>query len=193
MKNVFAPFSTIALALLSVTAHASDVKCGDSVTIPSELLNDLDEVSCIGLDREIGLAVVSGTSASGLTFKTIELDRNGRARKVVAAVSPEATEEKTTPYYAFERNCGLALITSRVVDRDEVLLIFDNLTVIRWNWRNPNSRIVALASDYDPKAFYLCYGIQEGIDTYAELIDFDRAAGKMTVRGIHRGSVTVRF
>jgi hypothetical protein len=193
MKNFVAPFFAIATTFVSITAQASELKCGESVVIPSEHVSDLDNVSCIGLDMDAGLAVVSGTGVSGLTIKAIELDRSGRARKVVRILTPEETEENTVPYYAFKRNCGLALITSRVVDSDEVLLIFDNLTVIRWNWSNPNPRIVALASDYNPKTIYLCYGIQEGIDTHAELIDFDRASGKMTVRGTGRDSVTVRF
>jgi hypothetical protein len=193
MKRMTGIFYVLALASISAPALATELKCGHSVVIPSEFVSDLRDPACIALDRRADLAVVSGDTDSGLVMKAIRLDRSGRARDVVRTLTKEEAQEETTPFYAMSRSCGLALITARIVDEKEVLLIFDNLTVIRWHWDSPNPRLVALATNFDPEGGYLCYGIEAGIDTHAELIDFDRGAGTLTVRDEYRGSVTVRF
>ena len=87
----------------------------------------------------------------------------------------------------------MALISSRIVSQNEILLIFDNLTAVLWKYDSDQNDLGLLMTSYSTEYAYLCYGINEGIDTMSELIDFDKTNRVLTLKDNSGESLTAFF
>ncbi|MCB9094462.1 MAG: hypothetical protein H6621_05265 [Halobacteriovoraceae bacterium] len=108
---------------------------------------------------------------------------NLKDNQTFASLTKDDFYQDTLGYYTFDRLCGLSLITARIVSDDEVLLIFDNFSVLRWNLTL--NKAVEIYTDFDPNLAYLCYGIASGVDTYKQYIELDTQKRELTLHRRH--------
>ncbi len=176
MKKIFVILSV----LISVNALA-DVPCGSVIKIPAEELKGLRDPSCIGLNttKRGSIAVASGSDEEGnLVIKKFYINRAGETR-MIAHLDLSGLQKDSIPYFAFQQSCGIGLITSRIVDDSEVLLIFSDSNIIKWN--SFIHTVETLHSNYDPDAIYTCEGYTPSIDADKERIQFDAKNRTLTL------------
>lgn len=176
MKNIF-----IILSMLVSMNVFADARCSTAINIPEVELKGLQDPSCIGLKttKRGSIAVVSGSDADGnLVLKKFYINPVGESR-TIAQIDLSWLQKDSIPYYGFKQNCGIGLITSRVVDDGEVLLIFSNQNIVKWN--GFIQTIETLHSTYDPDAIYTCQGYTPSIDADQERIQFDADKRTLTL------------
>ncbi len=154
--------------LVSFSAVSNDLLCKGK-PVESSLHSNMNVESCIGLQND--LAVINGIDSSrNLVLNFVDLSE----KKILASLDLKQIELNGGSYVetaAFRRACGTSLTTSRIHDRNEVVIFFDNTTALHWDILTNKTELL---HSFYTGGFYFCYGIGEGIDTFREYISIDR-------------------
>ena len=184
MKNFL---SVIFLMGLVQTAFASDIVCTPEVSVPDSVATELQYPSCIGLSKK--LAIIAGYADQGQVLKVVSLENS----KIVTTLKKSQVQKNTLAEYALKGNCGLALMTSKIISETEALVVFDNLNVLKWNFKE--NKASTLNSTYDPKTMYFCSGLEAGVDNYNDVVKLDTKKRTLTLQSLSRNdqSVVIKY